>query len=72
MLGVFAAMSLIALLQVPVLVRKKMWRELTAFCLIWLFATAYAALVAAGIPIPPPAEVFISIFSRLGLAKFLK
>ncbi|MEW6229671.1 MAG: hypothetical protein AB1700_16530 [Bacillota bacterium] len=64
MLGVWSAMALLALIQVPVLVRRKMWGELAAFAVLWLFATIYASLVAAAVSIPSPTKIIISIFSR--------
>lgn len=65
MLGVLVIMLAIAVIQTPVLVRRKMRRELIAFSVIWLFATVYASLIAAGVPIPNPNETIIFLMTRL-------
>lgn len=65
MLGVWVVMALMAIVEVPILMRKKMWGELAAFSVLWVSATLYASLIAADIPIPSVAQIIISIFSPM-------
>lgn len=39
-------MAVIALFQVPIIVRKQRWRELAVFSALWLVALVYALLIA--------------------------
>ncbi|HPU01470.1 MAG: hypothetical protein GX890_05680 [Firmicutes bacterium] len=56
-------MALIALIQVPSLVNRKRWPELAGFITIWIFATAYALLIASGVSIPNPTELLRAFYS---------
>ncbi|MEW5786066.1 MAG: hypothetical protein AB1767_13500 [Bacillota bacterium] len=50
-------MILIAILQIPPLLKNKQWPELAGFGAIWVFATVYIALLSAGVPIANPTEI---------------
>lgn len=57
-----AIMIVIALIQLPLTMRRRRWRELVAFGVIWLFATVYGALVIADVPVPKPTELITTFF----------
>jgi hypothetical protein len=63
MLLILLIMFLLALMQLPSLVNQKQWGELAAFAVLWLFATAYALLIGADVPVPNPTEVIRAIFT---------
>ncbi|RCX20945.1 hypothetical protein DFR58_101148 [Anaerobacterium chartisolvens] len=50
----FLSYAAIALFQIPSLVRKKLWRELVAFCCFLLFAFIFSLLIGLGVKIPSP------------------
>ena len=64
-------MVLIAIYQVPPLVKQKQWAELAGFALVWTMATAYALLVLSPVPVPRPIDLIRAlmqaIYSYLGL-----
>ncbi len=64
-------MVVIAVVEVPSLIRKRWWRELMVLALVWLMATVYGILVIAGIPIPQPTRVITTFFQSLGLERYL-
>jgi hypothetical protein len=68
-------MIIIAALQAPPLVRQKQWPELAGFGAMWLFASVYAVLIAAGVPIPTAPEVtgrlLEALYRLLGLESIL-
>ncbi|HHW44661.1 MAG TPA: hypothetical protein GXX25_12830 [Desulfotomaculum sp.] len=57
---VFAA---IIAFQVPPLVKKKMWRELTAFGVLLLIGMFYSFGLALQLPLPNPARAVESVFA---------
>ncbi len=63
MFWVALAMVLMALIQVPAMVNQKKWPELAGYAAVWLAATVYALLIAAGVPIPNPTELLRSFYS---------
>lgn len=52
---------LIAVYQVPPLLRQGEWQALFAFALVWLSAAGYALLVVMGVPLPTVVEVITLI-----------
>ncbi len=60
-----AGMVTIGLLQVPGLVRKRDWRMLAAFGALWVIATIYGSLVFAGVAVPSPVRLVVSLLERL-------
>lgn len=65
MIGLWIIMALIALYQVPRLIRDKQRRTLVVFGVFWLLATVYGSLVLSDIPVPKPTEVLFTFFSKL-------
>ncbi len=65
---VISIMVSLALLQAPSLVNQKQWGELAGFGAMWIFATTYAILITADVPIPNPTELLrpvLEAFYRL-------
>ncbi|TYO97300.1 hypothetical protein [Desulfallas thermosapovorans] len=59
------AFFIITGLEVPGLVRKKMWRELTAFSVLLVFGMALSIPQALGMTIPNPNAYIEIIFKPL-------
>jgi len=55
----------VVLLEAPVLVRKKMWREFTAFSLYLLLAMALSFPLVLGVRIPKPGRFIEMVFAPL-------
>ena len=45
--------AILALLQVPSLVRKRWWRELICFAVLWFMGLILSVMVSMGINLPP-------------------
>jgi len=45
--------GMVALIQVPGLVRKQWWRELICFTVLWFMGLVFSVMVAGGINLPP-------------------
>jgi hypothetical protein len=45
---------IVALLQIPVLIKKKYWRELIAFSVLYIVAFGLSMLYVLGVQIPSP------------------
>lgn len=75
MLMVWTGMLLIALMQTPVLINKKQWKELAAFAFFWAAAGIYASIVlgtyAGDIAVSNHTELldrfFSALYQRLGM-----
>lgn len=65
MLIAAAVMILMAMIQIPSLVKRREWKELAVFCSIWLFATVYALLISGRAPLPTTTEVIVSIIEQI-------
>ena len=65
MIGLWIIMSLIALYQVPRLIRDKQRRTLVVFGVFWLLATVYGSLVLNDFLVPKPTEIIYNFFSKL-------
>jgi len=55
----------IILLEVPGLVKKKMWRELAAFSVLLLIGMALIMPQAFGVVLPNPSEAVAALFRPL-------
>lgn len=51
---VFCVYILIALLQIPSLIKQKYWRELTVFSIFLSLAFVFSLLLILGVEIPSP------------------
>jgi len=58
----------IAFFQVPPLLRRKQWRELVGFFLIWLSAALYASLVVLDFPLPTMVEIINLTYEKINMA----
>jgi len=65
MIGLWIIMILIALYQVPRLIRNKQRRVLLVFGFFWLLTTVYGSLVLSDIPVPKPTEIIFNFFAKL-------
>jgi heme/copper-type cytochrome/quinol oxidase subunit 1 len=63
LIAVFAAM---ALYQVPLLIREKLWRELAAFSFIWILAFSLSLLLTLGVELPSPTDGIERIIHKTG------
>ena len=52
MIGLWLVMILIALYQVPLLIREQQRRTLLVFTILWLMATVYGSLFLSNVPVP--------------------
>jgi hypothetical protein len=69
MIWVWTGMVIIALLQVPILINKKQWKELAAFAFFWVAAGIYASFILGtfigDLAVPNITEYLIRFFSTL-------
>jgi len=60
--------GIIALIQVPDLVRRKWWKELICYVVLWLTGFILSVIMSMGIMLPPISAVINKyITSTLGL-----
>lgn len=52
MLRLWIAMLLLAAIEIPILVKHRLWGEMAVFLGLWIVATVYASVVAARTIIP--------------------
>ena len=45
--------AMLALWQIPGLVRKRWWRELICFAVLWFMGFIFSVMVSMGINLPP-------------------
>ena len=67
LVGLWLIMILIALYQVPRLIREQQRRTLLVFSVLWVLATVYGSLVLEDVPVPRPTDLiydFFSMFTR--------
>jgi len=62
-LFIWLGMIGLALVQLPLMIRKKQWRELIAYGGIWLLAGVYASLVVSDIRMLNAFEIIEMIFT---------
>lgn len=65
MLWVVLIMALIAIFQVPVLLRQKQRGELLGFSALWLIATVFALLVVLDVPLPTLLEILDFVYGSV-------
>lgn len=65
MLWVVLIMALIAIFQVPVLLRQKQRGELLGFSALWLIATVFALLVVLDVPLPTLLELLDFVYGSV-------
>ncbi len=63
--GFITFMIAIAVPEALILVRRRQWRELAAFAVVWVLAAVYGALVVADVPVPSPVRLIILFFEGL-------
>lgn len=68
MIWLIIIMVSIALFQVPPLLRRKQWRELLGFGLIWLSAIFYASLVVMDFPLPSIMDILNFTYAKTASA----
>lgn len=61
MLGLWFVMLLMAIWQIPLLYKKKQFKELLSFIGIWLTASIYASLVVSEIKLISPFVIITNI-----------
>ncbi|MEC9488287.1 MAG: hypothetical protein UMV23_02235 [Halanaerobium sp.] len=59
--GVSGAMLLIAIYQVSRLRRRREYRKLLAFSVLWVLSSAYAILVSAEVKFPSPFDIIMEL-----------
>ncbi len=57
--------GIVALIQIPGLVRKEWWRELTAFLVLWAAGLTLSILMAAGVKLPPVTMIIAKFISGI-------
>lgn len=68
MIWVWTGMVIIALVQAPILINKKQWKELAAFAIFWVAAGIYASLIlgtlGGDVTVPNITELLIRFFNH--------
>ncbi|NLW92663.1 MAG: hypothetical protein GXY34_13825 [Syntrophomonadaceae bacterium] len=60
--------GMVALIQIPGLVRKQWWRELSFFMVLWFMGLILSVMVSIGITLPPISSIINkSLTGILGL-----
>ncbi|NLJ56111.1 MAG: hypothetical protein GX334_03555 [Firmicutes bacterium] len=67
MAWVAVIMLVIFFIEAPVLFRKKRYRELLVFSLLWVAAAVYASLVALDVPLPTVVEALEGLYNLVNL-----
>lgn len=57
--------GLVALIQIPGLIRKQWWRELTAFMVLWAVGFILSILMATGVKLPQVTTIIAKLISRI-------
>jgi hypothetical protein len=57
--------AIIALIQVPSLVRKQWWRELIAFFVLWFSGLVLSVLLSLGVKVPGVTSVIWNLLSKI-------
>ena len=55
----------IAFLDIPVLIIKKMWRELATVCVLIITGLAMSLIQVMHVPVPSPNEILISLITKI-------
>jgi hypothetical protein len=60
--------AIVALIQIPDLVRKQWWRELIVFMVLWFTGLTLSVMISMGINLPPISTIINNtITGMLGL-----
>jgi hypothetical protein len=65
MTAVIIAFIILALIELPPLIRQKHWKDLTVFSFFFLVSLTLALLVTKGVPVYSPVKGVIFIFKDL-------
>jgi hypothetical protein len=55
---------IVALLQIPDLIRNKWWREMIAFTILWFTGLILSIILSLGITLPPVTTIIGEIIIR--------
>ncbi|MGE5554215.1 MAG: hypothetical protein ACM3XZ_09935 [Betaproteobacteria bacterium] len=66
MIGVAITFGLMAVSEVPGLIRSRLWGELAVFSFFWLWGLAMALVLAAGGQIPNPNQAVEAAVTGVG------
>jgi len=58
--------GIVALIQIPGLVRKQWWIELTAFMVLWTIGLILSILMASGVKLPQVTTIIAKLISGSG------
>lgn len=59
--------GIMAMIQIPSLIQKRWWKELTCFAVLWFVSLVLSIMVLAGITLPPISTIINNfIAGRLG------
>jgi hypothetical protein len=59
--------AIIALMQIPSLIRKQWWRELIVFIILWLLGLVLSVLISLGIKIQVTSIIWRVLAKLLGV-----
>ena len=62
---VLIGFGMVALIQIPALVRKQWWRELICFAAVWSLGLILAVMVSMGIKLPPLTTIINEAITRM-------
>lgn len=63
-----AGFGIVALIQIPGLIRKQWWKELVCFAILWIIGFILSLMITMGITIPPITTIInSSIINMLGM-----
>lgn len=57
--------GIVALIQIPGLVRKQWWRELIVFTILWLSGLTLSVMLSLGVKIPEVTMIIGNIVSKM-------
>ena len=59
--------ALLGVIQITILVKKKHWRDLMAFCVFFVFSFVVCILQAKGVKLPSPTKGIRAFFGSINL-----
>ena len=59
--------ALFGVIQISILLRKKKWRDLTVFCIFFVFSFVICILHASGVQLPSPIMGINAFLDRINL-----
>ena len=57
--------AIVALIQIPGLIKKQWWRELICFTVLWSIGLVLSMMVAIGITLPPISTIIGQYISKI-------